>query len=38
MCPEVRGRAEGTGVQVPADQGKDCRNATRFAEASDNTT
>lgn len=27
ICPEVRGGAEGTGVHVPADQGKDCRNS-----------
>lgn len=26
ICPEVRGGAEGTGVHVPADQSKDCRN------------
>lgn len=33
ICPKVRGGAEGTGVQGPADQGKDCRNTTRFGEA-----
>lgn len=33
ICSKVRGRAEDTDVQVPANEGKGCRNATRFGEA-----